>query len=241
VVSLLPAHGRILEIGAGTGWQAKVLASQGYDVSAIDVPYSNYRENRIWPVIDYDGKNIPFKDNTFDIVFSSNVLEHILHIYEFQKEIHRVLKPSTWAIHVLPSGSWRFWTNITHCLKIWSVPKCHGEHAGNSLIEILYFTRRWWTQLFHKTGWQVSYYSSNGLFYTGHSTMDCRLNMGTRHILSRLLGSSCHIFVLKEINASMSNDGLKGMKEKRDTPEGKLDKNGNLLKFTVETLNQIGR
>ena len=30
----------------------------------------------------------------------------------------------------------------------------------------------------------------------------------------------------------MSNDDLKELKEKRDRPEGKLDNNGNLLKFS---------
>jgi len=200
VFGLMSSCGRILEIGAGTGWQARILESHGYDVRAIDLPSSNYRENRIWSVIDYDGKIIPFEDNSFDIIFSSNVLEHIPHIHEFQKEIHRVLKPEGCAVHVIPSGSWRFWSNITHFLKVWTIPKAHGEHARNAFTEIFYFSRRWWTQSFCKTGWQVVAHHSNGLFYTGSSIMDSRLNMNIRHILSRVLGSSCHIFVLRESN-----------------------------------------
>jgi transposase, IS5 family len=38
--------------------------------------------------------------------------------------------------------------------------------------------------------------------------------------------------LVKSASRPMSNDDLKGMKEKRDTPEGKVDKNGNLLKFS---------
>lgn len=105
---------KILEIGAGTGWQAKTMADMGYQVQAIDLAESNYSDKRIWPILNYNGKNIPFSDECFDAVFSSSVLEHIPHLDEFQKEIKRVLKPKGIAIHILPSGSWRFWTNIAH-------------------------------------------------------------------------------------------------------------------------------
>ena len=198
VLDMLPPRGRVLEIGAGTGWQARALENRGYDVSAIDLTSSNYWSNRVWPVTGYDGKNIPFEDNTFDIIFSSNALAHIPHIYEFQKEIHRVLKPDGVVLHVLPSSSWRFWTNITYPLKYWTTSGTLGEHAGNSLTEIHYFSRRWWTRLFLETGWTVVAQDSNRLFYTGASIMDSRLTISTRSKLSRVLGSSCNIFVARK-------------------------------------------
>jgi len=109
-----PSGSKLLEIGAGTGWQAKALTQQGYTVEAIDIKESNYSEERIWPVLDYDGKTIPFDDNSFDMIFTSNVLAHIPHLEDFQAEIKRVLKEDGIVLHVVPSGSWRFWTNITH-------------------------------------------------------------------------------------------------------------------------------
>jgi 2-polyprenyl-3-methyl-5-hydroxy-6-metoxy-1,4-benzoquinol methylase len=116
---------KLLEIGAGTGWQAKKLSEHGFSVEAVDIEKSDYSEHRIWPVLNYDGKNIPFPDNYFDVVFSSNVLEHIPHQEAFQTEIQRVLKTNGIAVHVLPGGSWRFWTNVTHYLFIlkWVVKK----------------------------------------------------------------------------------------------------------------------
>lgn len=198
VLKMLPHRGRLLEIGAGTGWQAQTLEKKGYDVSAIDLPSSGYLENRVWPITDYDGKIIPFQDNTFDIVFSSNVLEHVPHVYEFQKEIHRVLKPDGYVIHVLPSSSWRFWTNITYILKFWFPSSAHGEHAGNSLMEIYYFSRRWWTQLFLKTGWDILTQDTNGLFYTGCAIMGSRFSIGLRRKLSRVGGGACNIFVMRK-------------------------------------------
>jgi SAM-dependent methyltransferase len=114
VIPLMSPGSKILEIGAGTGWQAQALAKQGFQVAAIEIASSPYAAGRIWPAIEYDGRHIPFADHQFDIVFSSNVLEHIPHIDLFQAEMRRVLKPKGVAIHVLPSSAWRFWTIVSH-------------------------------------------------------------------------------------------------------------------------------
>jgi len=107
---------KILEVGSGTGWQAKKLKELGYQVEAIDLENSNYANNRVFDITNYDGITIPFKDETFDVIFSSNVLEHVPHIEKFQYEIQRVLKSDGIAIHVLPSGTWSLWSNMTYYL-----------------------------------------------------------------------------------------------------------------------------
>jgi SAM-dependent methyltransferase len=113
VRTFLPKSARILEIGAGTGQQAQLLASYGYDVVALDMADSNYAGSRIFPVADYDGKNIPFPDANFDVVFSSNVLEHIDDLGPLLRECNRVLKPDGIHVHAMPTPAWRFWTNMT--------------------------------------------------------------------------------------------------------------------------------
>lgn len=114
VLALMPPNSTVLEIGAGAGWQAKMLAEQGFCVEAIDIRSSRYKATQIWPVLEYDGKHIPFPDHTFDIVFSSNTLEHIPHVATFMDEIRRVLRPGGIAIHLMPSSTWRLWTICTH-------------------------------------------------------------------------------------------------------------------------------
>ena len=104
----------ILEIGAGTGWQARVLSERGYDVTAVDLAGSEYKGGRVWNIVEYDGVHLPFPDGHFDIVFSSNALEHVPHLERFQLEMQRVLREDGRAIHVVPSGAWRFWTSLTH-------------------------------------------------------------------------------------------------------------------------------
>ena len=192
-----PDSGRILEIGAGTGWQAKALQVRGLDVDAIDLSISHYKDDRVFPVVDYDGHNIPFSDDTFDMVFSSNVMEHIPHLEDFQKELHRVLNPGGIAVHIVPSSSWRFWTNITHILKTWTIPEIHGEHAKNALDEIRLFRKNWWRQLYEQTDWQVIKIIPCPIFYTGRSIMGERISIPARHRLSQILGGSTSLFVLR--------------------------------------------
>jgi len=108
--TVVPAGARVLEIGAGAGWQARELAHHGYQVSAIDIPTSNHGKARIWPILDFDGRHIPFPDGSFDIVYSSNVLEHVEDIAILNREMARVLHPGGRAIHYVPTSTWRAWS-----------------------------------------------------------------------------------------------------------------------------------
>jgi len=114
VLALLPGAGRVLDVGAGAGWQSRALAEAGYRVEAIEREQSSYRDKRVWQVTTYDGERVPFPDASFDIVFSSNVLEHVPHVEALQAELLRVLAPGGVAVHVLPTPSWRVSTTLTH-------------------------------------------------------------------------------------------------------------------------------
>jgi SAM-dependent methyltransferase len=105
---------RILDLGGGSGYQASLIASYGCEVLSIDLPHRPVPPRVFYPVQDYDGRNVPATDASFDIVFSSNVLEHIRTLEHTLGEIRRVLKPGGLAIHVLPTASWRFWMSISY-------------------------------------------------------------------------------------------------------------------------------
>jgi SAM-dependent methyltransferase len=132
-----PAGARILEVGGGTGVQAKMLSERGLQVESIDVADSTYSEERVFPVVDYDGEHIPFEDRSFDVVFSSNVLEHIRNLDAMQSEFRRVLKPGGRCVHAVPSAGWRFWTsmaNYVECLQrlLMSVPRLIPRNVSRS-------------------------------------------------------------------------------------------------------------
>jgi SAM-dependent methyltransferase len=109
-----PAGSSIVEIGGGGGWQARRLADAGYSVRSFDLAGSEFAAHRAFPIEDYDGHRIPAADASFDVAFSSNVLEHIPHLEAFQAELHRVLRPDGIAVHLLPSATWRIWTSLAH-------------------------------------------------------------------------------------------------------------------------------
>ncbi len=117
VKSLFKPKMRVLEIGGGNGFQASLISSWGCEVVSIDVV-----GRPIWPVTyfnvqDYDGISLPFPKDSFDLVFSSNVLEHvpIKNLSLLLKETCRVMRnPQAIAVHVLPTSAWRFWNNIAH-------------------------------------------------------------------------------------------------------------------------------
>lgn len=104
----------VLDVGAGSGRQAARLAEHGHDVSAVDIETSAYAEEAFFPVTVYGGKTLPFPDGAFDVVVSSNVLEHVSGLQDLLDEIKRVLRPDGIAVHVLPTPAWRVWTTAAH-------------------------------------------------------------------------------------------------------------------------------
>lgn len=133
VAHFIPHGAVVLEIGAGTGVQAKILSDLGFEVHAVDVAQSSYVANRVFPVIDYDGLTLPMQSGTIDVVFSSNVLEHVRDLRSMHLEIKRVLKPNGFCLHLMPSSSWRLWTTISGWMDIG--PALHVRFSSSPSLE----------------------------------------------------------------------------------------------------------
>jgi SAM-dependent methyltransferase len=210
-------HGmRILEIGAGSGRQALELSKRGFDVCAIDLASSDYVDKRVFPITDYDGHQIPHPEREFDLVFSSNVLEHVTDLPEMYREIRRVLKPGGECLHVVPTHAWRFWTTAAavpsglfamlgarsarqfyaaarHAL---SGFKRHGER-GNALTELRLFHPSWWRRHFRESGFKLIEDRPVGYFYTAEQLLGPRWSWEKRERLAATLGSATHLFHLE--------------------------------------------
>ena len=90
----------ILEIGAGDGYMSNALSEAGFDVTATDpAPRKPLKYN----VQQMNGYDIKFEDSSFDIILSSNVLEHINDLPKAFSEMKRVLKPDGVMIHSVPT------------------------------------------------------------------------------------------------------------------------------------------
>ena len=80
---------------------------------------------------------LPFKDESFDVVVANQVLEHLYNTDLFITEIHRILKPSGYAIISTPNLAG--WHNIACLFMGWvpfSVSLLQNTGVGNPLIPI---------------------------------------------------------------------------------------------------------
>jgi len=100
---------KFLDAGAGFGRHAFEAARQGATVFALDyatdevvmtrntfgamLEAKEITENAYGGVLRGDATKLPFDDNTFDCVVTSEVLEHIQDDVSVISELHRVLKP----------------------------------------------------------------------------------------------------------------------------------------------------
>ena len=89
--------GSVLEVGCGTGavLSAVRLAKIGTQHTGIDLadPGPHRDPNAIDLILQqYDGKVLPYADNSFDLVYASHVLEHVPEPRELLSEIKRVAR-----------------------------------------------------------------------------------------------------------------------------------------------------
>ena len=114
ILPFIPEGGRVLEIGGGTGHQARLLSERGMSIVSVDIKGSPHRNYRVFDIIEYDGCTLPFPSASFDMVLCSHVLEVITDLAALYQELGRVLRVGGSAIHVVGTHWWRIWTNASH-------------------------------------------------------------------------------------------------------------------------------
>jgi len=104
----------LLEIGSGAGFQLRMLASLCRSSVGLEVHGRGRREEGIAEVREYDGRTFPFPDASFDVIYSSQVLQYLTCEPQLYAEMQRVLRPGGVAIHAVPTSVWRSWTSVLH-------------------------------------------------------------------------------------------------------------------------------
>jgi hypothetical protein len=64
------------------------------------------------------------------------------------------------------------------------------------LAELATYSRWGWRRVFKAARFEVAYEGRAGVFYTGYSLLPW-LSIPARKAMARILGSSCHVFVMR--------------------------------------------
>lgn len=102
---------RLLDVGGGPGFFATAFERRGAHYVAVDADAGEMHLHGREPgprTVQADGGALPFADGTFDVVYSSNVLEHVAAPWRMADEMVRVTKPggTTVLSYTLWHGPW---------------------------------------------------------------------------------------------------------------------------------------
>jgi len=129
----------VLDLGCGAGNSLDYFKRKNPKIEwvGLDIegsPEVKSRTRTDGKFIFYDGIHIPFKDNSFDMVFSNHVFHHVRKPWELLREVSRVLKPEGRFVgsvsYLEPYQSYSLWNYTPYGFKVLI------EDAGMRLTEI---------------------------------------------------------------------------------------------------------
>lgn len=164
-----------LELGAGNGLQSTIIIEHCQRLICTDIDADSHGHlgqrilERKLSNVEYrvcDAQDLSqFGDRSFDLIFSSNMLEHIPKLDSCLAECKRVLYDDGIMLHTMPSRWWKFFS-FSLGLAAFKRIGVHGA-SSNHLTEFLSFGKKAWGKKFHENGLSVS--EIVGLpFYVGY-------------------------------------------------------------------------
>ncbi len=101
--STADVNGPVLEIGCGDGFVTSLLRQRFNPVFTMDpAPRAKITGGCVAVA-----ERLPFADNSFGCLFSSNVLEHVPGLDSALSEMRRVLRDDGIMIHTIPTVTWK--------------------------------------------------------------------------------------------------------------------------------------
>jgi ubiquinone/menaquinone biosynthesis C-methylase UbiE len=117
--NLTKFHGNLLDVGCGQmPYRGYILENSNVDnYVGLDIETAIIYDKKIQPDVKWNGKKMPFDDEIFDVIFMTEVLEHVYTPKQLLKECCRVLKkdgiifftvPFVWPLHETPHDEFRY-------------------------------------------------------------------------------------------------------------------------------------
>lgn len=143
----LPTHRplHILDAGCGTGNLLERLRHlgrvEGLDISPDAIHWCQQRG--LSHITQGSLVELPYKNDTFDVVIAADVLEHVNHDAQGMAELFRVLKPGGFAVMTVPAYPW-LWSGhdtVHHHWRRYTRPDLSQklEQAGFTINRLTYF------------------------------------------------------------------------------------------------------
>jgi SAM-dependent methyltransferase len=152
---------RILDIGCGTGLNARHLAAMGHAVVGTDlssVAIEKFKQNGFDGfVCDMERVGaLPQPDASFDLAFASEVIEHIADTATFLAELHRLVRPG--GLLVLSTPNSAFWPY--RLLGLAGRTPTEYQHPGH----VRFFSRRSLARAIESAGFAVETMSARHIY-----------------------------------------------------------------------------
>lgn len=149
----------ILDIGCGDGFVAKVVLSNrkgkfdvGIDMNEDEIYFAR-KSGSYKKVIVGTVYNLPFKDESFETVFSNSVVEHIPDLNRALSEMSRVLKKDGQFIITVPTPyltKYLIGYNFFASYKLMSLAKLYGRLFNSQFKHYNLLTHKQWEKLLKK-------------------------------------------------------------------------------------------
>jgi ubiquinone/menaquinone biosynthesis C-methylase UbiE len=111
----------LLDAGCGTGFFSAQALKRGAKVFSLDIGINLLKETRkkgLSLLVAADVEKMPFASNTFDIVISSECIEHTTSPQAAVKDMIRILRPGGTIIITCPNHFWYWSRALGNALKI---------------------------------------------------------------------------------------------------------------------------
>lgn len=130
------ARGRVLENGCGVGMYVEKLAALGGTVFGLEYDFARAAEARTRSprILNAAGERLPFPSESFDLILSHEVLEHVQDDREAAREMIRVLNPGGRAVIFCPNRGYPFETHGIY----W-----RGRYKFGNIPLVNYLPRAW--------------------------------------------------------------------------------------------------
>ena len=130
---------QVMDLGCGTGNSLDLFRRITPDIRWIGLdieksPEVVARTRTDGAFVTYDGIHIPFGDNSFDLIYCNQALEHVRNPENVLREVYRLLRPNGYFVgstsHLEPYHSYSFWNYTPYGFSLLI------KDAGLQLLEI---------------------------------------------------------------------------------------------------------